>query len=161
MCPPRGTSALCPGCDAELSRPNGYHSASCGRCGINGADRDQIAGQNIAKRVLLAKAKVKRPNGKPKRTTTVTHRPVAKTRKKTTATPKQRQHKRVRNTTTLPTRKQRPILHAKRPCGTETSRSHPWEAPLNNQSPIPATPHKCQQVSESDRRFNQVRPTGC
>jgi hypothetical protein len=32
-CAPRGTSALCPGCDRELGRPNGYHSASCDRCG--------------------------------------------------------------------------------------------------------------------------------
>ena len=55
MCPPRGTSALCPGCNGELARPHGYHSASCSDCGINGADRDLIAGQNIAKRVLLAK----------------------------------------------------------------------------------------------------------
>ena len=32
----------------------------------------------------------------------------------------------------------RPILHAKRPCGTETSRSPRWEAPLHNPSQIPA-----------------------
>ncbi len=42
MCPPRGTSARCPSCDGELTRPNGYHSASCDRCGISNADRDQI-----------------------------------------------------------------------------------------------------------------------
>ena len=106
MCPPRGTSAQCPGCDRELSRSNGYHSASCAGCNINNADRDQIAGQNIAKRVLLVKTKLKRPKGKPKRITTVAHRPVAKTRYKTTATRQQRRHKRVRNTTALPSAKQ-------------------------------------------------------
>ncbi|MGH3560412.1 MAG: zinc ribbon domain-containing protein, partial [Mycobacterium sp.] len=102
MCPPRGTSARCPSCDGELARPDGYHSASCRPCAINGANRDQIAGQNIAKRVLLAKTKVKRPKGKPKRITTVAHRPVTKTRQKTTATPKRQRHKRVRNTTAPP-----------------------------------------------------------
>jgi hypothetical protein len=103
MSPPRGTSALCPGCDRELARPNGYHSASCEQCGITSADRDQIAGQNIAKRVLLGKTGVKRPKNKPKRITTIAHRPVSKTRQKTTATPKQRRHKRPRHTTPLPT----------------------------------------------------------
>jgi Putative transposase DNA-binding domain len=102
MCPPRGTSARCPGCDGELARPNGYRSASCDRCGITGADRDQIAGQNIAKRVLLGKTRVKRPKNKPKRVTTAAHRPVTKTRRKTTATPKQRRHKRTRNSTPPP-----------------------------------------------------------
>lgn len=103
MCPPRGTSANCPGCDRELSRPEGYHSAACTPCGIHGANRDQIAGQNIAKRVLLAKANIKRPKGKPKRVATATHQPVRKTRDKTTATPKQRRHIRVRGTTpTMP-----------------------------------------------------------
>lgn len=96
MCPPRGTSARCPGCDTELTRPGGYHSASCARCGINNAGRDQIAGQNIAKRVLLAKTGIKRPKNHPKRVTTVAHRPVVKTRQKTTITPKQRRHKRTR-----------------------------------------------------------------
>ncbi|BBX88892.1 transposase [Mycolicibacterium boenickei] len=102
MCPPRGTSANCSSCDQELTRPGGYHTATCERCGIRGANRDQIAGQNIAKRVLLAKAKVKRPKGKPKRVTTVEHQPVRKTRRKTTATPKQRRHKRVRRTIPRP-----------------------------------------------------------
>jgi Putative transposase DNA-binding domain len=103
MCPPRGTSALCPSCNDELARPNGYHSATCTGCGINGANRDQIAGQNIAKRVLLTKTRVKRPKNKPKRITTVEHRPVAKTRRKTSATPTQRRHKRTRHTTPLRT----------------------------------------------------------
>ncbi len=105
MCPPRGTSANCPSCDGELARPNGYHSATCTTCGINGANRDQIACQNIAKRVLLAKTQVKRPKNKPKRVTAVAHQPVTKTRQKTTTTPKQRRHKRTRHTTPLPTTK--------------------------------------------------------
>lgn len=113
MCPPRGTSARCPGCDGELARPGGYHSASCDWCGIHGADRDQIAAQNIGKRVLLAKTRVKRPRSKPKRITTVKHRPVTKTRQKTTSTPKQRRHKRVRHTTPRPnTRKTYPARQA-------------------------------------------------
>jgi IS605 OrfB family transposase len=103
MCPPRGTSSRCPGCDGEIARPDGYHSASCHRCGINAANRDQIAGQNIAKRVLLGKTRVKRPKNKPKRVNTAAHRPVTKTRRKTTATPKQRRHKRTRHATLLPT----------------------------------------------------------
>ena len=101
MCPPRGTSARCPGCDGELARPDGYHSARCAACGITNANRDQIAGQNIAKRVLLAKTGIKRPKNKPKRVTTVAHRRVTKTRQKTTATPKQRRHKRTRHSTPI------------------------------------------------------------
>lgn len=102
MCPPRGTSANCPSCDQPLTRPHGYHSAHCGPCGIRNANRDQIAGQNIAKRVLLGKTKIKRPKGKPKRVATINHQPVHKTRHKTTATPPQRRHKRTRHTTPTP-----------------------------------------------------------
>lgn len=101
MCPPRGTSALCPSCDQELTRPGGYQTATCTTCGIHRANRDQIAGQNIAKRVLLGKAKIRRRKGKPKRVTVVEHQPVRKTRQKTTATPKQRRHKRTRHSTAL------------------------------------------------------------
>ena len=110
MCPPRGTSARCPGCDGELARPDGYHSARCTACGITNANRDQIAGQNIAKRVLLAKTGIKRPKNKPKRVTTVAHRRVTKTRQKTTATPKQLRHKRTRHSTPIaaPTQRTHP-----------------------------------------------------
>ena len=154
MCPPRGTSARCPSCDCELARPSGYHSASCDRCGINAAHRDQIAGQNIAKRVLLGKTRVKQPKDKPKHITTAEHRPVTKTRHKTTATPKQRRHKRTRHTTPPnPQPNNRPILHVKRPCGTETSPPHQRKASLHNPSQTPTTPPKCQQVSETDRRY--------
>jgi hypothetical protein len=51
----------------------------------------------------------------------------------------------------------RPILHAKRPCGTETSPPHPRKAPLHNPSPTPAT-HQCQQVSGTDRRSPSPTP---
>jgi Putative transposase DNA-binding domain len=138
MCPPRGTSARCPSCNTELTRPNGYHSATCVGCGINGADRDQIAGQNIAKRVLLGKTRVKRPKNKPKRITNVLHRPVTKTRQKTTATPKQRRHKRTRRSTP-------PVFPAKR-------QTHParqasvWD---RDQPTAPAESTSAQPISDT------------
>lgn len=115
MCPPRGTSANCPSCDEELTRPGGHHTATCIPCRIKNANRDQIAGQNIAKRVLLAKANIKRPKGKPKHVTTSAHQPVLKTRDKTTVTPTQRRHKRARHTTQIPaaTSGRRPNLPAR------------------------------------------------
>jgi hypothetical protein len=134
MCPPRGTSARCPGCDQQLARPGGYHSASCQQCGINRADRDQIAAQNIAKRVLLAKTTVKRPKGKPKRVTTAQHQPVRKTRRKTTATPKQRRHKRVRHTTTPP-------------------------APTTTNRPQPTTPARTASVWDRDQPTTPMEST--
>lgn len=143
MCPPRGTSARCPGCDDELARPGGYHSASCDCCGIHGADRDQIAGQNIAKRVLLAKTRVKRPKNKPKRITVVEHSPVVKTRQKTTATPKQRRHKRTRHTTPI-TRKTHPARQAsvwdrdQRPACAESTSAQPIPD-TRDTTPVPAS----------------------
>jgi hypothetical protein len=130
MCPPRGTSARCPGCDGELTRPGGYHSASCERCGIHGADRDQIAGQNIGKRVLLGKTRVKRPKNKPKRITTVEHCPVRRTRQKTTVTPSQRRHKRTRHTApvssqTHPARQASVWDRDQRPAPTESTSAQP------------------------------------
>jgi hypothetical protein len=144
VCPPRGTSARCPGCDHELARPDGYHSAACVPCGINKANRDQIAGQNIAKRVLLAKTGIKRPKNKPKRITTVAHRPVTKTRQKTTSTPKQRRHKRTRNTTPLPTATTIKQTYPARQASV-WDRDQPTHQPgkhlCNNPSPTPATPN--------------------
>lgn len=140
MCPPRGTSARCPSCDQDLTRPGGYHSATCINCRIHNANRDQIAGQNIAKRVLLAKANVKRPKGKPKRITTVAHQPVHKTRDKTTATPKQRRHKRARHTTLLaPATSQRHAITPARPASV-WDRAQPT-TPMESTSaqPIPDT----------------------
>jgi hypothetical protein len=153
MCPPRGTSARCPSCDSELTRPDGYHSARCAPCRITNANRDQIAGQNIAKRVLLAKTGIKRPNSKPKRVTTVAHRPVTKSRQKTTATPKQRCHKRTRHTTPIAVVAQQ--THPARQASV-WDRGQPTATSGESTSaqPIPearGTP-KCQQVSETGRR---------
>lgn len=155
MCPPRGTSANCPGCDQELTRPGGYHTATCQPCGIHGANRDQIAGQNIAKRVLLGKAKVKRPKGKPKRVTTVEHQPVTKTRRKTTTTPKQRRHKRVRHTTPKPLVATRPPSPSTIPARTTASvwdrDQHPTPVARTSARPIPDTSDTHVSASVRDR----------
>lgn len=157
MCPPRGTSANCPGCDQELARPGGYHTATCDTCGIRGANRDQIAGQNIAKRVLLAKTKVKRPKGKPKRVAVVEHQPVCKTRRKTTATPRQRRHKRTRHTTptALACSKRHPNIPARTASVWDRDQPTVITAASTSAQPIPDTSDTpCQQVSETDRRLN-------
>ena len=140
MCPPRGTSANCPSCNQELTRPGGYHTATCTPCGIHRANRDQIAGQNIAKRVLLAKTKVKRPKGKPKRITTVEHQPVRKTRQKTTTTPRQRRHKRTRHSAPIaPARGQRP---PNLPAGTASV----WD---RDQQPTPVASTSAQPIPDT------------
>lgn len=152
MCPPRGTSANCPGCDQQLTRPGGYHTATCQACGIRAANRDQIAGQNIAKRVLLAKTKVKRPKDKPKRVTAVEHQSVRKTRHKTTATPKQRRHKRTRHTPTTLARSQRhPIIPAR--TASVWDRDQPAAIPAVSTSaqPIPDTRDTHVSASARDR----------
>ncbi|WP_244873012.1 transposase [Mycolicibacterium sp. TY66] len=152
MCPPRGTSANCPGCDQELTRPGGYHTATCTECGIRLANRDQIAGQNIAKRVLLAKTKIKRPKGKSKRVSTVAHQPVRRTRDKTTTTPKQRRHKRVRNTTpTQLASDQHPITPAR--TASVWDRDQPTANPAARTSaqPIPGTSDTHVSASVRDR----------
>lgn len=152
MCPPRGTSANCPGCDQQLTRPGGYHTATCQACGIRAANRDQVAGQNIAKRVLLAKTKVKRPKGKPKRVTAVEHQPVRKTRHKITATPKQRRHKRARHTPTTLARSQRhPIIPAR--TASVWDRDQPAAIPAGSTSaqPIPDTRDTQVPASARDR----------
>ena len=142
MCPPRGTSANCPSCDKELTRPGGYHTATCQPCRIHSANRDQIAGQNIAKRVLLGKAKIKRPKGKPKRIATVEHQPVSKTRRKTTATPKQRRHKRVRHTTPTPLVATRPPSPSTIPARTASV----WD---RDQQPAPAASTSAQPIPDT------------
>lgn len=150
MCPPRGTSANCPGCDQQLTRPGGYHTATCRACGIRAANRDQIAGQNIAKRVLLAKTKVRRPKGKSKRVTAVEHQPVRKTRRKTTATPKQRRHKRTRRNPTTPVRSQRhPILPAR--TASVWDRDQPTAIPAASTSAQPISDTRDTHVSASAR----------
>ena len=152
MCPPRGTSALCPSCNQDLTRPGGYHTATCQRCGIRGANRDQIAGQNIAKRVLLSKTKVKRPKGKLKRIATIEHQPVRKTRQKTTTTPKQRRHKRTRHTTPVaPTIAQRhPIIPA-RTASVWDRDQPPSQTDSTSAQPIPDTSDTHVPASLRDR----------
>lgn len=154
MCLPRGTSALCPSCDKELTRPGGYHTATCQPCAIHRANRDQIAGQNIAKRVLLGKAKIKRPKGKPKRVATVEHQPVTKTRRKTTATPKQRRHKRVRHTTSKPlvaTRPPNPSTIPARTASVWDRDQQPAPAASTSAQPIPDTSDTYVSASVRDR----------
>lgn len=152
MCPPRGTSANCPSCDQEVTRPGGYHTATCIPCGIHGANRDQIAGQNIAKRVLLGKAKIKRPKGGPKRVTTAEHQPVRKTRRKTTATPKQRRHKRTRHSImTTPARAMRPTNLPAHTASVWDRDQQPAPAGSTSAQPIPDTRDTPVSASVRDR----------
>ena len=101
-CPARGTSANCPRCDTQLTRPAGHYTAVCQPCGID-TDRDTVAAQNIAKRVLLGKTKVVRPRGKPAKVAVAAHIPVGISRDKLLATARQPRHKRCRPTP-VPTR---------------------------------------------------------
>ncbi|WP_306300849.1 zinc-binding dehydrogenase [Rhodococcus sp. NCIMB 12038] len=96
----RGSSALCPGCDAPLARPGGYHSAWCSGCGVGG-NRDHIAGVNLAKRALLGRTKVTRRRGQMPAIGVAEHAPVRKSREKTSPTPSRPRHRRVRRS--LPT----------------------------------------------------------
>ncbi|TCN58506.1 putative transposase-like DNA-binding protein [Rhodococcus sp. SMB37] len=57
--PARGSSSLCPGCNEELARPQGYHDAWCGSCQLGG-NRDHVAGVNLAARGLLGRGKAVR-----------------------------------------------------------------------------------------------------
>ncbi|WP_252189669.1 MULTISPECIES: zinc ribbon domain-containing protein [unclassified Rhodococcus (in: high G+C Gram-positive bacteria)] len=98
--PARGSSALCPGCDAPLARPGGYHTAWCSGCRVGG-NRDRIAGVNLAKRALLGKGKVTRRRGQLPAIRVAEHAPVRKSRDKTSPTPRRRRHRRVRRS--LPT----------------------------------------------------------
>ncbi|SEC41855.1 zinc ribbon domain-containing protein [Rhodococcus koreensis] len=96
----RGSSALCPGCDAPLARPGGYHTAWCSGCGVGG-NRDHIAGVNLAKRALLGKHKVTRRRGQMPAIGVAEHAPVRRSRDKTSPTPRRSRHRRVRRS--LPT----------------------------------------------------------
>jgi hypothetical protein len=96
--PARGTSAHCPGCDAELTRPGGYHRARCRPCGLHG-NRDQVASVNIAKRAITGQdgLTADRKTGR-KRIKKAVHAPVKRVRRpKNAPTPKRTCHKRVRN----------------------------------------------------------------
>lgn len=95
--PARGTSKNCPGCDGEVLRPRGYHSAYCRSCRIGG-NRDTIGAVNIGKRVLAAGRKANRQKGTRLRIRSAEHTPVARNRDKTLPTPKRLRHRRVRHT---------------------------------------------------------------
>ncbi|MFE5706641.1 zinc ribbon domain-containing protein [Rhodococcus koreensis] len=98
--PARGSSAQCPGCDAPLARPGGYHTAWCPGCRVGG-NRDHVAGVNLAKRALLGKNKVARRRGQMPAIRVTEHAPVRKSRDKTSPTPSRPRHRRVRRS--LPT----------------------------------------------------------
>lgn len=96
--PARGTSAHCPGCDAELTRPGGYHRARCRPCGLEG-NRDQVAAVNIAKRAIAGQdgITVDRKTGR-KRIRKAAHQPVKRVRRpKNAPTPRRTRHKPVRH----------------------------------------------------------------
>ncbi|SEC53794.1 Putative transposase DNA-binding domain-containing protein [Rhodococcus koreensis] len=93
--PARGSSAQCPGCDAPLARPGGYHTAWCPRCGVGG-NRDHVAGVNLAKRALLGRGKAIRRRGQLPAIRVAEHAPVRRSRDKTSPTPPRPRHRRVR-----------------------------------------------------------------
>ena len=98
--PARGTSARCPGCDAELTRPGGYHQARCRLCGLEG-NRDQVASVNIGKRAIAGQDSLMadRKTGR-KRVQKAMHAPVKRMRRaKNVPTPRRTRHKRVRHST--------------------------------------------------------------
>jgi hypothetical protein len=102
--PARGSSASCPGCDEQLSRPGGYHDAWCARCRVGG-NRDHVAGVNLAKRALLGRGKVTRRRGQLPAVRVAEHAPVRRCRDKNSPTPSRPRHRRVRRS--LPTAPQR------------------------------------------------------
>ncbi|MFD6856683.1 zinc ribbon domain-containing protein [Rhodococcus sp. NPDC060090] len=93
--PARGSSALCPGCDAPLSRPGGYHDAWCESCRLGG-NRDHVAGVNLAKRALLGRGAAVRTRAGGVEIRSTVHAPVRKCRDKTGPTPARPRHRRVR-----------------------------------------------------------------
>lgn len=98
--PARGTSARCPGCDSDVLRPRGYHSAVCTQCRWVNGNRDTIGGVNVAKRALLGKRRAKRQKGTTRLTVRgVDHAPVTRSRQKVAPTPSRPPHRRVRHTT--------------------------------------------------------------
>jgi hypothetical protein len=98
--PARGTSARCPGCDTNVLRPRGYHSARCATCGWVNGNRDVVGGVNVGKRALLGKGHAKRQKGTTRLAVRVTeHAPVTRCRKKIGPTPSRPRHRRVRHTT--------------------------------------------------------------
>jgi hypothetical protein len=98
--PARGTSARCPGCDTNVLRPRGYHSARCPQCGRVNGNRDTVGGVNVGKRALLGRDRAKRKKGTTRLAVRVTeHAPVTRCHKKIGPTPSRPRHRRVRHTT--------------------------------------------------------------
>ncbi|BAH48779.1 hypothetical protein ROP_05320 [Rhodococcus opacus B4] len=116
--PARGSSAQCPGCDAPLARPDGYHTAWCSGCRVGG-NRDHIAGVNLAKRALLGKGKVTRRRGQMPAVRVAEHAPVRRSRDKTGPTPRRPRHRRVRRS--LPTVTPRAGVTPKQICSCTSS----------------------------------------
>lgn len=139
--PARGTSAHCPGCDAELTRPRGYHRARCRPCGLEG-NRDQVASVNIAKRAITGQdgLTVDRKTGR-KRIRKAVHAPVKRVRRpKNAPTPKRTRHKRVRNSvapvavktaTTIFPASQASVWDTSQPPGTRERRTPTLDAPVS------------------------------
>jgi hypothetical protein len=80
--PARGSSALCPGCNAPLARPGGYHHAWCEPCRLGG-NRDHVAGVNLAKRALLGRGSAVRTRSGSLEIRATEHAAVRKCRDKT------------------------------------------------------------------------------
>nr|WP_245348531.1 transposase [Paeniglutamicibacter psychrophenolicus] len=139
--PARGTSAHCPGCDHELTRPGGYHRARCRPCGLQ-RNRDQVAAVNIAKRAITGQdgLKTDRKTGR-KRIRKAVHARVKRMRPpKNAPTPKRTRHKRVRHSTALAgVRTAMTIFPAspasvwdtEKPSGTREQRISPPDAPVS------------------------------
>ena len=133
--PARGTSARCPGCDAQLARTGGYHHARCQPCGLEG-NRDQIASVNIGKRVIAGQDGLTsdRRTGR-KRVRQAAHARVRRVRRaKGAPTPRWTRRKRVRNSvapvavTTAKTvfpAPQASVWDTNQPSGTRASRITP------------------------------------
>ncbi|WP_373560062.1 hypothetical protein [Rhodococcus sp. ACPA1] len=75
----RGSSALCSGCDEPIARPGGYHHAGVHAAG-SAANRDHVAGVNLATRALLGRRKVTRRHGELYAVWVAEHAPVRKPR---------------------------------------------------------------------------------
>ena len=139
--PARGTSAHCPGCDAELTRPGGYHRARCRPCGLQG-NRDQVAAVNIAKRAITGQDGIKtdRKTGR-KRIRKAVHARVKRVRPpKNAPTPKRTRHKRVRHSVspkvvktanTISPAPQTSVWDANQSSGTREQRISPPDAPVS------------------------------
>lgn len=128
--PARGSSALCPGCNEPLTRPGGYHTAWCTRCGVGG-NRDHVAAVNLAARALVGRSRAVRTRSGSVEIRTAVHAPVRKCRDKTGPTPRRPRHRRVR----------RSIAASRPPKGVTQSRNCPAPEASVWDTVEPATSH--------------------